>query len=92
MGAALAIVPEAGQPMGVVRAAPTYLTPKEVSARWDGHITVKTLANWRCDPSAKGPRFCRRGNKILYLVADLEVWEAATFATTTHGGYRKPPA
>ncbi|MFD3263124.1 DNA-binding protein [Phenylobacterium ferrooxidans] len=63
--------------------AATYLTPQEVSERWDGRITPKTLANWRCDEVGKGPRFKRFGNRILYPVADLETWEEENSYGTT---------
>jgi len=53
--------------------AVVYLTPKQLSDRWEGHITVKTLANWRCD--GKGPTFRRFGNKILYPLPQVERYE-----------------
>lgn len=60
-----------------------YLTPKQLSDRWDGNITVKTLANWRCDPIGKGPSFRRFGNKILYPVDAVETYERANHYGST---------
>lgn len=53
----------------------TYLTPTEVSERFKGHITVKTLANWRSLKA--GPPFLKVGDRILYEKVSLEIWEDA---------------
>jgi hypothetical protein len=66
-----------------LRRAPIYLSPQELSARWEGRITVKTLANWRSDSAGRGPRFKRFGNRILYLVADVETFEAESSFVST---------
>jgi hypothetical protein len=69
--------------------ADSYLTPKELSDRWERKISVKTLANWRCDPIGKGPKFRRFGNKILYPVSLVEQYENANqFGTTRDYGKR----
>lgn len=60
-----------------------YLTPKELSERWEGKISVKTLANWRCDPIGKGPKFRRFGNKILYPLSGVEAYERANHFGST---------
>jgi len=66
-----------------------HFTPQELSKRWDGKITVKTLANWRSDPAGKGPAFRRFGNKILYPLSAVEAYERATqYATTRDYGKR----
>jgi hypothetical protein len=63
-----------------------YLTPDEVSARFGGRITVRTLANWRW--AGSGPKFTRAGGRILYPVKELEDWEERrTVAHTSQ--YRK---
>lgn len=50
-----------------------YLTPAQLSDRFGGRITVRTLANWRW--SGSGPKFTRIGGRILYPRKDLEEWE-----------------
>lgn len=57
--------------------AEMYLTSRELYVRWCGNITVKTLANWRCDRPGKGPVFRRFGNKILYPISMIEAYERA---------------
>lgn len=52
-----------------------YLTPRELVERWNGAITVKTLANWRSDPLGKGPPFRRYFSKILYPLSGIEEYE-----------------
>jgi hypothetical protein len=52
-----------------------YLSPQELSDRWGGKISTKTLANWRSDPRGRGPRYKRFGNRILYLLDVIEAWE-----------------
>lgn len=61
----------------------SYLTPTELSQRWSGKISPKTLANWRCDRTGKGPPFRRFGNKILYPLSAVQAWEAAHQHTST---------
>lgn len=52
-----------------------YLSPRELSERWSGKISTKTLANWRASPDGPGPRYKRFGGRILYSVDDVVVWE-----------------
>lgn len=56
-------------------AAPQFLTPAEVSERWNGAVGVGTLANWRSQKS--GPPYQKFGTRVRYPVAQLEAWEAA---------------
>ena len=51
-----------------------FLTTKELSARWGGRITVRTLENWRS--TSNGPPFIKLGCAALYRVADIDRWEA----------------
>jgi hypothetical protein len=63
-----------------------FLTPKELSDRWGGFYTVKTLANWRSgringnpvDPTSPpyGPRFHKVVNRVLYDLVDVREYEA----------------
>ncbi|MGA3887658.1 helix-turn-helix domain-containing protein [Ralstonia nicotianae] len=58
-----------------------YLTPQEVSQRYGGRISPRTLANWRS--AGTGPRFLRLGGRILYALNDLAAWEARRTVTST---------
>ncbi|WP_017460566.1 hypothetical protein [Dyella ginsengisoli] len=49
------------------------ITPGELSARWAGAVSVKTLANWR--NKRIGPPFRKFGRQVLYPVDLLEQWE-----------------
>jgi len=50
-----------------------YLTPKEVSARYGGTISVGTHANWRT--AGISPPYIKLGGKIIYPEQELEEWE-----------------
>ena len=67
-----------------------YLTPAELAARLQGAVNVKTLANWRCGATKRGPRFRRFGNKILYPIDGVELWERAQEFGSTHEYPGKP--
>jgi hypothetical protein len=61
---------------------PQYLTAAEVSAHFQGRISVRTLNNWRS--SGGGPPFRKIGGKVLYPASELERWEQSrTFASTS---------
>lgn len=55
-------------------AQPQYLTDKDVAARYNGNISVRTLANWRT--GGDGPPFVKIGGRVLYRASDLDAWEA----------------
>lgn len=59
----------------------TYFSPRELSARWEGRIAAKTLANWRT--LGIGPKFRRFGNKILYRLDWVKKYEDANAYLTT---------
>jgi predicted site-specific integrase-resolvase len=48
----------------------SYLTPIQASVRTG--IAKVTLARWRKD--GKGPRFMKRGGRIVYPSTEFEVW------------------
>lgn len=50
-----------------------FLTPCEVAQRYEGKITVRTLANWRSQ--GIGPPFVKVGGRILYRSKILAEWE-----------------
>ena len=51
----------------------TFMTPKEVSNRYKGKISERTLANWRS--KGDGPRFTKVGGRVLYTLESIEDWE-----------------
>lgn len=59
----------------VTGAIPKFLTPAEVSARWNGAVSVGTLANWRSHKT--GPAYQKFGTRVRYPVDRLVIWEAA---------------
>ena len=59
--------------------APTHLTPAEVAARL--RCSTQTLANWRVQ--GRGPRFMRRNGRILYPLAELDVYEQSNTVRST---------
>ena len=64
----------------------SYLTPNQVAVRYEGRISVRTLANWRY--LGNGPVFTRIGGRILYDLLMLEHWEQKNTVSHT-GEYRK---
>lgn len=50
-----------------------YLTPAQLSARYLGTISARTLANWRS--KCEGPPFVKIGGRVLYSVAAVIEWE-----------------
>ena len=61
--------------------AKQFLTPAEVSQRYEGHITVRTLANWRS--AGLGPAFAKIGGAVLYPLKKLVEWEELNTVTST---------
>lgn len=57
-----------------------YLTTEELSDRYRGAITVRTLTNWRSQ--GLGPSFVKIGKAVLYRLDAVELWEAKN--TVTH--------
>lgn len=60
---------------------PKFLTAQEVSNRYDGRISVKTLTNWR--NLGGGPPFTKLGGKVLYPVEKLVAWEQRNTVQST---------
>jgi len=50
-----------------------FLTPQEVAARYNGTISVRTLANWRS--SKNSPPYVKVGGRVLYPIDKLIEWE-----------------
>lgn len=53
----------------------TYLTPAELSDRYKGRISERTLANWRSTKT--GPSFTKVGGRVLYPLEAVVEWETA---------------
>lgn len=60
-----------------------YLTPNELSDRWKGRISVRTLSNWRS--AGTGPRFTKTGGRILYPLHEVTAWETRRTTVSTSG-------
>jgi hypothetical protein len=52
-----------------------FLTPAELSKRWNNAVTVGTLANWR--NQGKGPTFQKIGSRVRYQLEHVVAYEAA---------------
>ena len=50
-----------------------YLTTEEVSQRFNGNISVRTLQNWR--NLQQGPKFMKAGGRVLYKTTEIDEWE-----------------
>lgn len=59
----------------------TFLTTQQVSERYSGKVSVRTLNNWRSLQT--GPKFHKLGGRILYALSDLEKWEKERAANGT---------
>lgn len=55
--------------------ADEYLTPAQLSDRWNGAVTTGTLANWRSNRT--GPAFAKFGSRVRYPLARVVEWEAS---------------
>ena len=50
-----------------------FLTAEEVTERYRGQVTVRTLRNWRA--MRIGPAFVKVGKAVLYPVEELDAWD-----------------
>ena len=55
------------------------LTPKEAAARL--RTSAQVLSNWRI--KGIGPKYIKMGRKVLYPVAQLEIWEDSRLRQNT---------
>lgn len=51
-----------------------YLSTKLMVERYNGGVSLKTLANWRSN--GNGPPYTKIGGCVMYPVDELEEWEA----------------
>ena len=49
------------------------LSPKDLSERYKGRVTERTLANWRS--TGQGPRFVKIGGRVMFPVDQVKEWE-----------------
>jgi hypothetical protein len=54
---------------------PEFLTPEELAARWRNWIHIDTLRAWRCVRRRRGPAFIKVGQRVLYPLKDVKLWE-----------------
>jgi hypothetical protein len=52
----------------------TFLTPQELTKRWNNAVSVRTLANWRS--LGDGPVYVKIGAKVFYPMGCILQWEA----------------
>jgi hypothetical protein len=52
---------------------------QEVSVRYRGGISVRTLRNWRA--MRVGPTFIKIGKALLYPIDELEAWDQKNMVT-----------
>jgi hypothetical protein len=59
--------------MAILSRETRLLTPQALAERWQGQISLVTLATWR---SRKlGPRYIKIGGRVLYPLDGVEEWE-----------------
>jgi hypothetical protein len=58
-----------------------FLTAQDVSTRYGGKISVRTLNNWR--NIGNGPPFTKVGGKVLYSLEKLIEWEKRNTVQST---------
>lgn len=58
-----------------------FLNPQELSERWGGRISTRTLANWRS--SGSGPPFTKVGGAILYRIDKVVEFENRNTVNST---------
>lgn len=56
-----------------------HLTQGELAQRW--RISPRTLERWRW--LHQGPRYLKIGGRVVYLLGDIEAYEAARRAETS---------
>lgn len=50
-----------------------YLTPAQLSERYQRAVSLRTLANWRSN--GEGPSYTKIGGKVLYPLEAVLAWE-----------------
>ena len=60
---------------GEVNPNETYLSPQELVERWKHRVQEQTLRMWRTRGRKRGPAYIKVGQRVLYPLKDLELWE-----------------
>ena len=63
-----------------------FFTPEELVERYQGKVTIRTLANWRS--AGVSPPYTKVGGRIVYPIDELEKWEQSRTVTGT-SDYKK---
>lgn len=53
--------------------AKRFLTPRELTERYNGAVSVRTLEDMRA--AGTGPKFIKLAKKVIYDLHDVEAWE-----------------
>lgn len=69
------------EPRQTTKPESQFMTPQQVSDRYDGNITVRTLSNWR--NLGSGPPFSKIGGRVLYPADKLLEWEQRNTVQST---------
>lgn len=59
-----------------------YLTPAEVSQRYGGKISTRTLSNWRSSGNGSLP-FIKVGGRVMYPLSKVIEWEEKRTVSST---------
>lgn len=63
-----------------------FYTPEELVERYQGKVTIRTLANWRS--AGVSPPYTKVGGRIVYPIDELLKWEQSRTVTGT-ANYKK---
>jgi Helix-turn-helix domain len=58
-----------------------HLDQNQLAARW--RMSPRTLEQWRWQ--GRGPRYLKIGGRVVYRLADVEAFEAASIRVNTTG-------
>jgi hypothetical protein len=58
---------------GIMHDGEQFLTPEELTQRYKGRISLRTLANWRS--TGDGPIYTKIGGRVLYALSAVKNWE-----------------
>ena len=64
-----------------------HVDQKDLARRW--RMSPRTLEQWRWQ--GRGPRFLKIGGRVVYRLADIEAFEAASLHANTIGPLADQP-
>jgi hypothetical protein len=59
-------------------ATPTYLSPAQLHARWNGIYKLRTIYSWK--QNGLGPKRQKLGSRVVYELQDVLTFEAASYS------------